>query len=117
MNCIDHNGDIAGYSVRYVAQGSGNTQTLSVSEGDTTEATIFGLMHDTQYTIEVRTVISQCIVIRHTCTMPCFKHEYNMCILWPDLSKPSILIAFRNVMYMLRPDCKPGPLESRPPAL
>ena len=58
MNCIDHNGDIAGYSVRYEAQGSGSTQTLSVSEGDTTEATIFGLMHDTQYTIEVAAVTS-----------------------------------------------------------
>ena len=53
MNCIDHNGDIEGYSVRYEAQG---TQTLNVSEGDTTEATIFGLMHGTQYTIEVAAV-------------------------------------------------------------
>ena len=34
-------------------------------------------------------------------------------------SIPTFLFIFLNVfyIYMLRPDCKPGPLESRPPAL
>ena len=52
VNCIDRNGDITGYSVRYGVQGGGSTQTKNVS-GSTTETTISGLQSSTNYAIEV----------------------------------------------------------------
>ena len=55
VDCIHHNGDITGYSVQYGVQGSGSTQTESVS---TTEATISGLAAATNYSIEVAAVNS-----------------------------------------------------------
>ena len=58
VNCIQRNGDITGYSVRYGVQGDGSTQTVSVSGGDTTETTISGLDSSTNYTIEVAAVNS-----------------------------------------------------------
>jgi len=53
VDCIHRNGDITGYSVRYGVQGSGSTQTESVSGGASTEATISGLEAGTIYDIEV----------------------------------------------------------------
>ena len=53
--CIDQNGDITGYSVRYGAVESDISQTLSVSE---LEATITSLMSSTNYTVEVAAVNS-----------------------------------------------------------
>ena len=58
VDCIHRNGDITGYSVRYGVQGSGSTQTESVSGGAATEATISGLTKDTSYEIEVAGVNS-----------------------------------------------------------
>ena len=58
VDCIHRNGDITGYSVRYGVQGSGSTQTESVSGGTTTEATISGLAAGTNYDIEVAAVNS-----------------------------------------------------------
>ena len=58
MNCIQRNGDITGYSVRYGVQGDGNTQTESVSRGDTTETIISGLQSSTNYSIELAAVNS-----------------------------------------------------------
>ena len=58
VDCIHRNGDITGYSVRYGVQGSGSTQTESVSGGATTEATISGLTPSTNYSIEVAAVNS-----------------------------------------------------------
>ena len=55
VDCIHHNGDITGYSVRYRVQGSGSTQTRNVS---ITEATISSLMPSTTYSIEVAAVNS-----------------------------------------------------------
>ena len=54
--CIDRNGDITGYSVRYGVQGSGSTQTMSVSGGGTYGTTITGLISFTTYSIEVAAV-------------------------------------------------------------
>ena len=56
VDCIDRNGYITGYSVRYGVQGNGSTQTMSVSGGGTTETTITGLMPSTTYSIEVAAV-------------------------------------------------------------
>ena len=56
VDCIHRNGDITGYSVRYEVQGSGSTQTVSVSGGSTTEASISGLTPSTNYSIEVAAV-------------------------------------------------------------
>ena len=53
VDCIHRNGDITGYSVQYGVQGSGSTQTESVSGGATTDATISGLTKDTSYDIEL----------------------------------------------------------------
>ena len=59
VDCIHRNGDITGYSVRYGVQGSGSTQTESVSGGATTEgSTISGLTPSTSYSIEVAAVNS-----------------------------------------------------------
>ena len=54
--CIHRNGDITGYSVRYDVQGSGSTQTMSVSGGGTTDTIITGLNNATNYSIEVAAV-------------------------------------------------------------
>ena len=56
LDCIHHNGDITGYSVRYGVQGSGSTQTRDVSGGSVTEATISSLMPSTTYSIQVAAV-------------------------------------------------------------
>ena len=56
VNCIHRNGDITGYSVRYGVQGSGSTQTVSVSGDGATHKTISGLTQSTTYSIEVAAV-------------------------------------------------------------
>ena len=53
VDCIHHNGDITGYSVRYGVQGSGSTQTRDFSEGDMMTTAIMDLMPDTSYVVEV----------------------------------------------------------------
>ena len=58
VDCIHRNGDITGYSVRYGVQGSGSTQTMRVSGGSVTEATISGLTASTTYSFEVAAVNS-----------------------------------------------------------
>ena len=54
VECIHRNGEITGYSVRYI--GGGSTDTRSVSGGDTRRTTISGLIPSTDYTIEVAAV-------------------------------------------------------------
>ena len=58
VDCIHHNGDITGYSVRYGVQESGSTQTLLISGGATAEIVISGLDSVTNYSIEVAAVNS-----------------------------------------------------------
>ena len=58
VDCINHNGDITGYSVEYGVQGSGSKQTVNVSGGSVTEATISSLMPSTTYSIQVAAVNS-----------------------------------------------------------
>ena len=58
MKCIDQNGDITGYSVRYAVEGSVSALNVSASGGDGTEATISGLDAATSYSIEVAAVNS-----------------------------------------------------------
>ena len=58
VDCIHRNGDITGYSVRYGVVGSGSTQTVNVSEGSVTEATISNVMSSTTYSIQVAAVNS-----------------------------------------------------------
>ena len=58
VNCIHRNGDITGYSVRYGVQGSGSTQTVSVSGGGATMITISELTPSTTYSIEMAAVNS-----------------------------------------------------------
>ena len=53
VDCIHRNGDITGYSVRYGVQGSGSTQTVSVSGPGTMDIDISGLTADTSYAVEV----------------------------------------------------------------
>ena len=50
VDCIDRNGDITGYSVRYGVQGSGSTQIVIV---DIMTTAIMDLMPDTSYVVEV----------------------------------------------------------------
>ena len=52
VDCIDRNGDITGYSVRYVVVGNGSAQTVNVS-GGTTECNISGLSPASNYSVEV----------------------------------------------------------------
>ena len=56
VDCIHRNGDITGYSVQYVVQGSGSTVTMNVYGDTTTEAKISGLNSATNYSIEVAAV-------------------------------------------------------------
>ena len=56
--CIHQNGDITGYSVQYEVMGSGNTQTMPVSGGSTTEITFSSLTVLRNYSIEVAAVSS-----------------------------------------------------------
>ena len=56
--CIHQNGDITGYSVQYEVMGSGNTQTMPVSGGSTTETTLSSLTALTNYSIQVAAVTS-----------------------------------------------------------
>ena len=60
VDCIHHNGDITGYSVRYGVQGSavGDRTVQMVSGADTTQTTISGLTPSTTYSIEVAAVNS-----------------------------------------------------------
>ena len=53
VDCIHLNGDITGYSVQYGEVGSGSTQTMPVSGGSATEATISGLKPSTAYSVQV----------------------------------------------------------------
>ena len=56
VDCIDRNGNIIGYSLRYWVHGSAAKQTAHFSGGSTTEATIGGLDAATNYSIEVAAV-------------------------------------------------------------
>ena len=58
VDCIHHNGDITGYTVRYGVQGNGSTQTVNVSGGEATQTIISGLTPSTNYSIEVAAVNS-----------------------------------------------------------
>ena len=58
VDCIHRNGDITGYSVQYGVMGSGRIQTVSVSGGSVTEATISSLMSSTTYSIQAAAVNS-----------------------------------------------------------
>ena len=53
VTCIDRNGDITGYSVRYGVQGNGSPQTVNVSGGATTGFNITGLSPASNYSVEV----------------------------------------------------------------
>ena len=58
VDCIHRNGEISGYSVQYGVQGSGSTQTMSVTGGTTSQANITGLISATNYSFEVAAVNS-----------------------------------------------------------
>ena len=51
--CVDQNGPITGYSVRYGEMGSGSTQAEAVSGEDSRMTTISELTKETVYTVEV----------------------------------------------------------------
>ena len=90
VDCIHHNGDITGYSVRYVEVESteGDRRIEIVSGEDTRQATVSGLEILTTYTIEVAAVNSAAIgVYSHitTCsTQPseCYNvvSEFSSCM-------------------------------------
>ena len=56
VECINRNGEITGYTVRYAVQGNRSTQTVTVSGGGATQTIIFGLTPSTNYSIEVAAV-------------------------------------------------------------
>ena len=61
VNCIHHNGDITGYSVRYGVQGTAEgDRTVKMATGDSSGGmyTISGLSAATVYTVEVAAVNS-----------------------------------------------------------
>ena len=53
VDCIHHNGDILGYSVRYGLVGNESAHTFNVSE---TAANIFNLLSATKYEVDVAAV-------------------------------------------------------------
>ena len=61
VDCIDHNGNVTGYSVRYGIQGSAEgDRTVEMTTGDSSGGihTISGLSAATVYTVEVAAVNS-----------------------------------------------------------
>ena len=58
MDCIHHNGDILGYSVRYGVMGSESTHILllSVSGSDINEAKVLSMVSNTKYKVDVAAV-------------------------------------------------------------
>ena len=58
VDCIEQNGNIRGYSLRYSAEESETIKTVYVSGGATTKTTIYGLNPSTKYFIEVAAVNS-----------------------------------------------------------
>ena len=61
VDCIHHNGDITGYSVRYGIQGTAEgNRTVKMATGDSSGGmyTISGLSTATDYTVEVAAVNS-----------------------------------------------------------
>ena len=61
VDCIHHNGDITGYSVRYGIQGTAERdRTVKMATGDSSGGmyTISGLSTATEYTVEVAAVNS-----------------------------------------------------------
>ena len=57
VNCVDHNGEITGYSVQYREVGSETIETVNVT-GDTMMAEISGLKPFTNYSIALAAVNS-----------------------------------------------------------
>ena len=53
VDCIHHNGDILGYSVRYRVVGSESTHTFNVSGSDKFAANILNLLSATKYEVDV----------------------------------------------------------------
>ena len=56
VDCIQTNGNITGYSVRYELVGSGSRENVSVSGSSTTSVILTGLTPSTTYTIQVAAV-------------------------------------------------------------
>ena len=58
VDCIHHNGDILGYSIRYGVVGSESTHILllSVSGSDIKEAKVLNMMSNTTYEVDVAAV-------------------------------------------------------------
>ena len=71
VDCIHHNGDITGYSVRYgeVESTEGDRRIDTVSGEDTGQATVSGLEILTTYTTEVAAVNSAGIGVYSDITM------------------------------------------------
>ena len=58
VECIHHNGDVVGYSMKYGVQESGHTQTVRILGSDSNEIILIGLHPTTAYSIEVAAVNS-----------------------------------------------------------
>ena len=56
VECIHRNGDITGYSIRVLRNGA--MERFVEVQGDTREATVYGLTPSTQYTVQVAAVNS-----------------------------------------------------------
>ena len=56
VECIHQNGNITGYSVRYMVLGSNFWETVSISGGSTTTGVLAGLNSSTTYTVAVAAV-------------------------------------------------------------
>ena len=67
VECIDRNGEITGYSVRYGEMGSGSTQTMSVTER---EVTIRDFTSSTNYSIEVAAVTGMNLIGTYSSAIP-----------------------------------------------
>ena len=57
--CIQHNGDITGYSVRYGVLGNGGMETPTMVGSDILMTNLMGLVPDTSYLVQVAGVNRQ----------------------------------------------------------
>ena len=93
VDCIHHNGDITGYSVRYGVQGTAEgDMTVKMATGDSSGGmyTISGLSAATEYTVEVAAVNSADIGVYSdpliTETDGKYLHDSVFCVeIWRDV--------------------------------
>ena len=98
INCIDQNGDITGYKMRYWVEGSESKNNPEVSVG-ATKTTIAGLDSATKYSIEVAAMNSVGIGVYSRPIIATTKGKYYNYV--DNVYFPCFLLAFGILFYIV----------------